>query len=211
MPGIRPCLSSTSPPAWRPFFTDVRDPEPRSRRVFAFHRPETLAGWASDATVGAGLVPVLRAGTSPAPTLRARLRALPPLITTGLWDAQIEAVRNLEQSLAADRPRALIQMATGSGKTYAAVTFVYRLIKHARACRVLFMVDRTNLGIQALREFRQYVTPDDGRKFGELYNVQLMTSNALDLVSKVWHRWSSSGRLRRIWGGSSGSGRVREE
>ncbi len=151
-----------------PFFTDVRDPEPRSRRLFAFHRPERLAEWAGQPQ-----------------TQRARLRGLPPLITTGLWDAQIEAVRNLEQSFAADRPRALIQMATGSGKTYAAVTFVYRLIKHARACRVLFMVDRTNLGIQALREFRQYVTPDDGRKFGELYNVQLMTSNALDPVSKV--------------------------
>ena len=150
------------------FFTDVRDPEPRSRRVFAFHRPERLAGWAEQPQ-----------------TQRARLRGLPPLITTGLWDAQIEAVRNLELSFAADRPRALIQMATGSGKTYAAVTFVYRLIKHARACRALFMVDRTNLGIQALREFRQYVTPDDGRKFGELYNVQLMTSNALDPVSKV--------------------------
>ncbi len=157
------------------FFTDVRDPEPRSRRVFAFHRPETLAEWAGDA--GAGLVP--------ASTLRARLRALPPLITTGLWPAQIEAVQNLERSFAADRPRALIQMATGSGKTYTAVTSVYRLIKHARARRVLFMVDRTNLGLQALREFRQYVTPDDGRKFGELYNVQLMTSNVLDPVSKV--------------------------
>jgi len=156
------------------FFTDIRDPDPRSRRVFAFHRPERLAEWATG-----------RGGSQTAPTLRARLRALPTLITTGLWDAQIEAVRNLEQSFAADRPRALIQMATGSGKTYAAVTFAYRLIKHARACRVLFMVDRTNLGIQALREFRQYVTPDDGRKFGELYNVQLMTSNALDPVSKV--------------------------
>ena len=70
------------------FFIDVRDPEPRSRRLFAFHRPETLAEWASDATVGAGLVPVLGAGTSPAPTLRARLRELPSLITTGLWPAQ---------------------------------------------------------------------------------------------------------------------------
>jgi len=150
------------------YFTDVRDPEPRSRRVFAFHRPETLAGWAEQPQ-----------------TLRARLCALPPLITTGLWPAQIEAVRNLECSFAADRPRALIQMATGSGKTYTAVTSVYRLIKHARARRVLFMVDRTNLGLQALREFRQYVTPDDGRKFGELYNVQPMTSNVLDPVSKV--------------------------
>jgi len=150
------------------YFTDVRDPEPRSRRVFSFHRPETLAGWAEQSQ-----------------TLRARLCALPPLITTGLWPAQIEAVRNLECSFALDRPRALIQMATGSGKTYTAVTSVYRLIKHARARRVLFMVDRTNLGLQALREFRQYVTPDDGRKFGELYNVQPMTSNVLDPVSKV--------------------------
>lgn len=150
------------------FFTDVRDPEPRSRRVYSFHRPETLAEWAEQAL-----------------TLRARLRALPPLIPTGLWPAQIEAVHNLERSFAADRPRALIQMATGSGKTYTAVTFAYRLIKHAKASRVLFMVDRTNLGRQALREFRQYVTPDDGRKFGELYNVQLMTSNVLDPVSKV--------------------------
>jgi type I restriction enzyme R subunit len=150
------------------FFTDVRDPEPRSRRVFTFHRPETLAEWAEQSQ-----------------TLRARLRELPPLITTGLWPPQIEAVRNLERSFAADRPRALIQMATGSGKTYTTVTFAYRLIKHAQARRVLFMVDRTNLGLQALREFQQYVTPDDGRKFGELYNVQLMTSNVLDPVSKV--------------------------
>ncbi len=167
------------------FFTDVRDPAPRSRRVFTLHRPETLAEWATP--VGAGLAPALAPALVPDPatTLRARLRALPPLIPTGLWPAQIEAVENLEQSFAADRPRALIQMATGSGKTYAAVTSVYRLIKHARANRVLFMVDRTNLGLQALREFRQYVTPDDGRKFGELYNVQLMTSNVLDPVSKV--------------------------
>ena len=163
------------------FFTDVRDPEPRSRRVFSFHRPETLAEWAAESRSRGGVPPP----PPPPPTLRARLRALPPLITTGLWPAQIEAVQNLERSFAADRPRALIQMATGSGKTYTAVTSVYRLIKHARARRVLFMVDRTNLGIQALREFRQYVTPDDGRKFGELYNVQLMRSNVLDPVSKV--------------------------
>ncbi|MBN1641704.1 MAG: DEAD/DEAH box helicase family protein, partial [Anaerolineae bacterium] len=150
------------------YFTDVRDPEPRSRRTFSFHQPNTLAEWAGRSD-----------------TLRARIRQMGPLITTGLWPAQIEAVRNLERSFAADRPRALIQMATGSGKTYTAVTFVYRLIKHAKARRVLFMVDRTNLGIQALREFQQYVTPDDGRKFGELYNVQLMQSNALDPVAKV--------------------------
>jgi len=110
---------------------------------------------------------------------------MPPLNTKGLWKAQIEAVRNLERSLAQDRPRSLVQMATGSGKTYMAVTTIYRLIKHAKARRVLFMVDRTNLGRQAYNEFKQYVTPDDGRKFTELYNVQHLQSNALDRVSKV--------------------------
>ena len=76
-------------------------------------------------------------------------------------------------------------MATGSGKTYTAVNFVYRLIKYAKAHRVLFMVDRTNLGQQAYNEFQQYTTPDDGRKFTDLYNIQHLQSNALDEVSKV--------------------------
>ena len=157
------------------FFRDERDPEPRSRRVFAFHQPETLAEWAAEGT-GAACC---------APTLRARLRDMPPLVTKGLWDAQIEAIQNLEQSFAEDRPRALIQMATGSGKTFTAVSFVYRLVKFARAQRVLFLVDRNNLGRQAFTEFDQYVTPDDGRRFTELYNVQRLRSNVLDPVSKV--------------------------
>jgi len=88
------------------FFRDERDPQPRSRRVFNFHRPEMLAD-------------LLLEGD----TLRARLCAMPdgsPLITTGLWGAQIEAITNLEKSLADNRPRSLIQMATGSGKTFTA-------------------------------------------------------------------------------------------
>jgi type I restriction enzyme R subunit len=76
-------------------------------------------------------------------------------------------------------------MATGSGKTYTAVSFIYRLIKFAKAKRVLFLVDRSNLGRQTLREFQQYVTPDDGRKFTQLYNVQHLSSNTFDPVSKV--------------------------
>jgi len=155
------------------FFTNSLDPLPRSRRVFAFHRPETLAEWAAE---GAGAVGA---------TLRGRLRQMPPLITTGLWDAQIEAITNLEASLAEDRPRALVQMATGSGKTFTAVSSIYRLIKFGGARRVLFLVDRSNLGRQTLKEFQQYVTPDDGRKFTELYNVQRLTSNVLDPVSRV--------------------------
>ena len=168
------------------FFTNERDPNPRSRRVFAFHQPETLATWANTQPAAANLAADEK-GTYRAhgATLRARLRRMPPLDTGDLWDAQIEAIRNLEQSLAQDRPRALIQMATGSGKTYMAVNAIYRLIKYAKANRVLFMVDRTNLGRQAYNAFQQYTTPDDGRKFIELYNVQHLQSNALDEVSKV--------------------------
>ncbi|MCL4459779.1 MAG: DEAD/DEAH box helicase family protein [Chloroflexi bacterium] len=150
------------------FFWDLRDPDPRSRRVFTFHRPETLGEWSSQDD-----------------TLRARLRKMPPLIIDGLRDCQIQAIQNLEESFTDARPRALIQMASGGGKTYAAVSFIYRLIKFADARRVLFLVDRSNLGRQTRKEFQQYVTPDDGRKFTELYNVQHLTSNTLDPVSRV--------------------------
>jgi len=150
------------------FFRDSRDPESRSRRIFTFHKPETLYEWFSQED-----------------TLRARLRNMPPLITTGLRVCQIEAINNLEKSFAEARPRALIQMATGSGKTYAAVSFVYRLIKFANARRVFFLVDRNNLGRQTFREFQQYRTPDDSRLFTELYNVQHLASNTIDPVSRV--------------------------
>ena len=76
-------------------------------------------------------------------------------------------------------------MATGSGKTFMACNLAYRLIKHAGAMRILFLVDRTNLGLQTLREFQGFSTPDDGRKFTELYNVQLLQSGHVDHVSKV--------------------------
>ncbi|MFN8440119.1 MAG: type I restriction-modification enzyme R subunit C-terminal domain-containing protein [Caldilineaceae bacterium] len=149
-------------------FTDLRDPDPRSRNVFSFHRPETLAEWAKQES-----------------TLRSRLQQMPPLATAQLWKPQIEAIQNLEQSFAENRPRALIQMATGSGKTFTAVNFVYRLVKYAGAKRVLFLVDRGNLGRQTYKEFQQFATPDDGRKFTELYNVQHLQSNVLDPVSQV--------------------------
>jgi len=110
---------------------------------------------------------------------------MPPLPEEGLWPVQVQAVRNLETSLAEDRPRALIQMATGSGKTHVAITATYRLLRHGNANRVLFLVDRANLGRQALKEFQAYRTPDDGRKFTELYNVQRLTSNHIDPVARV--------------------------
>ena len=169
-------------------FTNRLDPEPRSHRVFSFHRPGTLAKW-----IGVAESP------SPKPrgvgedegeylvaeNLRKRLQSMPPLDATGLWPVQERAIRNLEESLAAGRPRALVQMATGSGKTFMACNQVYRLVKYAGAQRVLFLVDRSNLGRQTLREFQGFTIPDDGRKFTELYNVQLLQSSHIDPQSKV--------------------------
>ena len=149
-------------------FADRRDPDHRSRHVFTFHRPELLQKWLQDEK-----------------TLRARLKDIPKLDYGNLWDCQLEAITNLEHSFSQNKPRALIQMATGSGKTFTAVTAIYRLVKYAKAKKVLFLVDRSNLGRQALREFQQYATPDDGRKFTDLYNVQLLQSHTIDPVSKV--------------------------
>jgi type I restriction enzyme R subunit len=153
------------------FFRDERDPSPRSRRIFSFHRPETLASWSAAPS-----------------TLRTRLADMPaghPLPAQNLRACQLEGITNLEDSFAAAHPRALIQMATGAGKTYTACSFTYRLIKHAGAKRVLFLVDRANLGRQAMTEFQQFVAPDTGRKFTEVYNVQHLTSSQLDSVARV--------------------------
>ncbi len=149
-------------------FTDGRDPSPRSRDVFTFHRPETLAEWR----------------TKP-DSLPGRLRALPVLNRDGLRACQISAIENLETSFKSNHPRALVQMATGAGKTFAAITSIYRLLKHADAKRVLFLVDTKNLGEQAEQELMAYVPNDDNRKFTELYNVQRLKSSFVAAGSQV--------------------------
>ena len=149
-------------------FTDGRDPKPRSREVFSFHMPETVRDWL----------------IQPA-SLRSRLQKLPGLDPAGLRACQITAIEELEVSFKDDRPRALIQMATGSGKTYTAITSIYRLLKHADAKRILFLVDTRNLGEQAEQEFMAYVPSDDNRKFTELYNVQRLTSSFVAKDSQV--------------------------
>ena len=149
-------------------FTDGRDPRPRSREVFNFPRPETMQGWYTRSA-----------------SLRSRLQGLPSLDPTGLRACQINAIEKLEASFEDDRPRALIQMATGSGKTYTAITSIYRLLKYADAKRILFLVDTKNLGEQAEQEFMAYVPSDDNRKFTELYNVQRLKSSFVAKDSQV--------------------------
>ena len=155
-------------------FTDLLDPVPRSREVHWFLRPETLAAKLTRATA-----------TPPELTLRGLLRQMPPLERTGLRPSQFDAINALEKSLAQNRLRALIQMATGAGKTFTAASECYRLLKHARSGRLLFVVDRGNLGRQTLKEFQTFVTSDTGRKFTDIYNVQLLSSPHIDPAADV--------------------------
>jgi type I restriction enzyme R subunit len=150
------------------YFTNGLDPVPRSRPVFNFPRPETLGQWVSQ----------------PA-QLRTQLRQLPPLDECRLWTVQARAIRSLEESFGRADPRALIQMATGSGKTFTAVNVAYRLLKFANAKRILFLVDRGNLGKQTEDEFANFEPPDDPRKFPTLYTVQRLKANSINPASKV--------------------------
>ena len=170
-------------------FTNLLDPQPRSRTLSFFHTPGILAEWTGASTrswvTGQRQVAGAQASYATAPNLRRSLTTMPSLDTSGLWTVQAQAIRKLEESLADGRPRSLVQMATGSGKTFMACNLMYRLIKHAGARRVLFLVDRSNLGRQTLREFQGFTTPDEGRKFTDLYNVQLLQSGRIDPVSRV--------------------------
>lgn len=149
-------------------FTNRLEEDARSREVFTFHRPEELLRLVGlDGQV------------------RTRLKHLPELDVTRLWRVQADAIRNLEVSLAANRPRALIQMATGSGKTFTAVNFCYRLIKFGGAKRILFLVDRNNLGRQTLNEFQQFASPYTGMKFTEEYTVFHLRRNTIPQAAKV--------------------------
>jgi type I restriction enzyme R subunit len=150
-------------------FTDYRDKKPRSREVFTFHRPETFEEW-------------LRHDKS----LRNRLHDIPTLRMDGLRDCQISATTNLDASFKEAKPKALIQMATGSGKTFTAITFIYRLLKFAKARRVLFLVDTKNLGEEAEQEFMAYVPNDDNRKFTELYSVARLKSSFIPADNQVY-------------------------
>ncbi len=146
-------------------FTNRYDPHPRAREIFSFFRPETLQKWFED-------------GKN---TLRYQLQHIPklnpnnlPAAQLGLRDCQERAITNMEKSLTDAKPRALIQMATGAGKTYTAISIMYRLLKYTGKRRILFLVDTVNLGEQAEQEMLVFHPLDDNRKFTELHSTQLI-------------------------------------
>lgn len=150
-------------------FTNYKDPKPRSREIFSFHRPETLLKWFQSEK-----------------SLRSGLLDIPELPTLNLRDCQIDAITNLEKSFKDFRPKALVQMATGSGKTFTAITFIYRLLKYAKAKRILFLVDTKNLGEQAEQEFMAYLPNDSNSKFSELYPVTRLKNSFIPDDNQVY-------------------------
>ena len=141
-------------------FTDYDDIKYRSRTVFSFHRPETLKSLIA------------------APdTIRNNMKHFPTLDETGFRKCQITAINNLDQSFADNRPKALVQMATGAGKTFTAITAAYRLLKYGKMNRILFLVDTKSLGEQAEREFLAYTPNDDPRNFSQLYGVRRLKNS----------------------------------
>ena len=141
-------------------FTDYDDIKYRSRSVFSFHRPETLKA-------------LLNAPN----TVRNNMKNFPPLDEKGFRKCQIKAINNLDISFADNRPKALVQMATGAGKTFTAITAAYRLLKYGRMNRILFLVDTKSLGEQAEREFLAYTPNDDPRNFSQLYGVRRLKNS----------------------------------
>ena len=149
-------------------FTDYADEKYRSRSIFNFHRPETLAEFLKDSS-----------------TIRNRMKSFPELNTAGFRDCQIKAITNLEHSFGFAKPKALVQMATGAGKTFTAITSVYRLLKFAKVRRILFLVDTRGLGEQAEREFMAYHPNDDHRSFAELYGVSRLRRSYIPQDAQV--------------------------
>lgn len=166
-------------------YTNLFDPDPRSRNIFNFPKPQTLARVLRDA-----------ADKPDEPTWRAKVHSIPSTDEYDLRPASRRAVIAIEETLAGNQhSRSLVQMATGAGKTRMAVTESYRLLKYGGFHRILFLVDRNNLGDQALREFRDFDTPDDGRKFTDLYNVDKLTSSGMVgssavVISTIQRVWS---------------------
>ena len=141
-------------------FTDYKDIKFRSRTVFSFHRPETL-----------------KALLTARDTIRNNMKHFPALDDTGFRQCQINAIHNLDISFANNHPKALVQMATGAGKTFTAITAAYRLLKYGKINRILFLVDTKSLGEQAEREFMAYTPNDDPRSFSQLYGVRRLKSS----------------------------------
>jgi type I restriction enzyme M protein len=157
----------------------------RCREIYTFHQPATLQRWIDS-------VPDIFATTND--LFRSRLQNMAPLKQGKLRSYQFEGLQALEQSLAQQHPRALIQMATGRGKTYTLTHSIYRLLKYTNAKRILYIVDIPIAKKYAIDAFEQNVVEQDDQNnlfeiqptFADMYNIQPVDNHILYPTEHVY-------------------------
>lgn len=137
-------------------FRNLKEPDGKYRKLDAMHSPKKMAELAGVTSYFIGL---------------------PTLDRKGLRDCQFEAVTNLEASFRNGHQRALIVLATGAGKTFTACLAAYRFLTYTPARRVLFLVDRNNLGKQATGEFGDFKLTETGEPFNTIYTTERLRSS----------------------------------
>ena len=110
---------------------------------------------------------------------------LPTLSPKGLRACQYEAITQLEQSFRNGENRALMVLATGAGKTYTACLAAYRMLAFTPMKRILFLVDRNNLGKQAETEFGTFRLTENGDPFNTIFTVNRLKSSSVPTDSNV--------------------------
>lgn len=137
------------------FFKDLRNPESEFKQITRLHTPKEVVEMLEITDIYAGI---------------------PSLKKKGLRACQFEAITNLENSFREGYKKALMVLATGAGKTYTACTAAYRFLSYTPMKRVLFLVDRNNLGKQAENEFGMYRLTETGDPFNTIFTVNRLKS-----------------------------------
>lgn len=101
-----------------------------------------------------------------------------------LRDYQLKAIQAAEQAILDGKNTALIAMATGTGKTRTVLGMIYRFLKSGRFKRILFLVDRTALGEQALDVFKE-VKLEDLMPLADIYNIKGLEDKEIDRETRI--------------------------
>lgn len=144
------CFSTNGKVIW---YQDVRHPLNRSREIARFFTPQALQELLEKDEISAN------AWISQNDIDDKYLRGY-----------QIEAISAIEKAVIDKRRKMLVAMATGTGKTFTTVNFIYRMMKSGYAKRILFLVDRKALAAQAVSALASF-EPEPGLKFDKIYEV----------------------------------------
>lgn len=110
---------------------------------------------------------------------------------------QNEAIKAVENAVENEQREILLAMATGTGKTRMAIGLIYRLIKHNRFKRILFLVDRSALGEQAEAAFKDSKL-ENFHSFTEIFELQSLEDKKPNSETKVQIA-TVQGMLKRLF------------